>query len=292
MLDSLRAHHPGLPRPAAADRRTLGGLPCRGGRRARPRCAGADLSRVDAVRPGAAPGRGPPRLGGHHRRRARRHGQGRAGPGLLGVVGQDAVAGDLRRRRPAPAPRGRGAHLRRPGHRGRAAAAAGRGGPRRRRGVPVHLQHHDGRLAARARGHRLPRRRGPVLAPPARRRRGTDRAPADTHHRRRSGREPTSNRRPQPTGRPPAGNRRPQADRLPTPPPTAHRPDRQRATAAHSPQADRLSAPAAGDVPDATARGTAHDLVLAFYGRIPLDSLTLDGDRRLFDQLVDWDPER
>jgi uncharacterized protein (TIGR03083 family) len=43
---------------------------------------------------------------------------------------------------------------------------------------------------------------------------------------------------------------------------------------------------------DASARGTAHELVLAFYGRIPLDSLKLDGDRRLFDLLVDWDPER
>ncbi|MFB9234754.1 maleylpyruvate isomerase family mycothiol-dependent enzyme [Plantactinospora siamensis] len=43
---------------------------------------------------------------------------------------------------------------------------------------------------------------------------------------------------------------------------------------------------------DASARGAARDLVLAFYGRIPLDSLKLDGDRRLFDQLVEWDPER
>ena len=43
---------------------------------------------------------------------------------------------------------------------------------------------------------------------------------------------------------------------------------------------------------DACAQGTAHELVLAFYGRIPLDSLKLDGNRVLFDQLVDWDPER
>ncbi|WP_410621118.1 maleylpyruvate isomerase family mycothiol-dependent enzyme [Amycolatopsis sp. cmx-8-4] len=62
--------------------------------------------------------------------------------------------------------------------------------------------------------------------------------------------------------------------------------------AADGARAERLPAPAAGDAPDATARGTAHDLVLAFYGRIPLDSLTLDGNRRLFDQLVEWDPER
>ncbi len=42
----------------------------------------------------------------------------------------------------------------------------------------------------------------------------------------------------------------------------------------------------------ATAHGTASDLVLAFYGRIPLDDLELGGDRSVFDQLVEWDPER
>ncbi|MEU0008005.1 maleylpyruvate isomerase family mycothiol-dependent enzyme [Streptomyces sp. NPDC006314] len=46
------------------------------------------------------------------------------------------------------------------------------------------------------------------------------------------------------------------------------------------------------DAADASARGTANELVLALYGRIPLDSLKLDGNRRLFDQLVAWDPER
>lgn len=46
------------------------------------------------------------------------------------------------------------------------------------------------------------------------------------------------------------------------------------------------------DGPDASARGTAGELVLALYGRIPLDSLELGGDRSLFDRLVDWDPER
>ena len=55
----------------------------------------------------------------------------------------------------------------------------------------------------------------------------------------------------------------------------------------------RLRTPAAGEDPDtadASARGTASDLVLAFYGRIPLDSLKLEGDRRIFDQLIAWDP--
>jgi len=41
---------------------------------------------------------------------------------------------------------------------------------------------------------------------------------------------------------------------------------------------------------DASARGTASDLVLFFYGRITLDSLEFDGDRRIFDQLAAWDP--
>ncbi|GHJ47394.1 hypothetical protein Cs7R123_47360 [Catellatospora sp. TT07R-123] len=57
-------------------------------------------------------------------------------------------------------------------------------------------------------------------------------------------------------------------------------------------QVARLT-PAAGDDPDtadASARGTASDLVLFFYGRIPLDSLKFEGDRRIFDQLAAWDP--
>lgn len=57
----------------------------------------------------------------------------------------------------------------------------------------------------------------------------------------------------------------------------------------------RVTTPA-GDEPQdvvrASARGTANDLVVALYGRIPLDSLGLAGIRQLFDQLVEWDPER
>ncbi|MFF2011695.1 maleylpyruvate isomerase N-terminal domain-containing protein [Streptomyces sp. NPDC058195] len=55
-----------------------------------------------------------------------------------------------------------------------------------------------------------------------------------------------------------------------------------------------LSATAAGQDPDvvsASVRGTADELVLILHGRIPFDSLRLDGDRRLFDQLSAWDPE-
>ncbi|MFJ4989528.1 maleylpyruvate isomerase N-terminal domain-containing protein [Streptomyces sp. NPDC088732] len=41
---------------------------------------------------------------------------------------------------------------------------------------------------------------------------------------------------------------------------------------------------------DASARGTAHELVMVLYGRIPADSLKLEGDPRLFDLLQEWDP--
>ncbi|MGA5323438.1 maleylpyruvate isomerase family mycothiol-dependent enzyme [Streptomyces seoulensis] len=42
---------------------------------------------------------------------------------------------------------------------------------------------------------------------------------------------------------------------------------------------------------DASLRGTAAELVLALHGRIPVDSLKTDGDRRLFGRLLDWDPD-
>jgi uncharacterized protein (TIGR03083 family) len=44
------------------------------------------------------------------------------------------------------------------------------------------------------------------------------------------------------------------------------------------------------DAADASLLGTASELVLAFYGRIPVDSLKSDGDRRVFDQLIAWEP--
>ncbi|WP_367318756.1 hypothetical protein [Streptomyces sp. HUAS ZL42] len=55
-----------------------------------------------------------------------------------------------------------------------------------------------------------------------------------------------------------------------------------------------MPATPAGQDPDATAasaRGTAGDLVLTLYDRIPVDFLELDGDRRLFDLLQAWEPE-
>jgi uncharacterized protein (TIGR03083 family) len=56
-------------------------------------------------------------------------------------------------------------------------------------------------------------------------------------------------------------------------------------------RAARLRPPVEGLEPaDASVWGTASDLVLLLYGRVPLDSLKLDGDRRIFEQLIDWDP--
>ncbi len=53
---------------------------------------------------------------------------------------------------------------------------------------------------------------------------------------------------------------------------------------------DRLAEPGTSPA-TASARGTASDLVLVFYGRVPLDSLELDGDRRVFDRLIAWEPD-
>ena len=47
----------------------------------------------------------------------------------------------------------------------------------------------------------------------------------------------------------------------------------------------------ADDVAFASVRGTASDLVLAFYDRIPFDSLERGGDLRVLDQLRGWDME-
>ncbi|MFG3152502.1 maleylpyruvate isomerase family mycothiol-dependent enzyme [Streptomyces sp. NPDC048219] len=64
-------------------------------------------------------------------------------------------------------------------------------------------------------------------------------------------------------------------------------------------RAARVSAPgatpvAAGEGPDAagvSVRGTASDLVLFVYDRIPADSLRIEGDAGLFDLLRAWEPE-
>ncbi|MEV6976855.1 maleylpyruvate isomerase family mycothiol-dependent enzyme [Kitasatospora sp. NPDC093806] len=52
-----------------------------------------------------------------------------------------------------------------------------------------------------------------------------------------------------------------------------------------------LTAADAGDgEPDVSARGTAAELVLFFYGRTSLDSVEIGGDRRVFERLFAWDP--
>lgn len=66
------------------------------------------------------------------------------------------------------------------------------------------------------------------------------------------------------------------------------------ARTARLPQPGTMPAAVAGEDPDAadaSARGTASELVLTLCGRVAVDSLKLDGDRRLFDQLIAWDPE-
>ncbi|MET1075020.1 MAG: maleylpyruvate isomerase N-terminal domain-containing protein [Umezawaea sp.] len=45
------------------------------------------------------------------------------------------------------------------------------------------------------------------------------------------------------------------------------------------------------DEADASGTGTANELVLNFYGRIPLESLELGGDRLVLDRIVAWEPE-
>ncbi|MGW2637312.1 maleylpyruvate isomerase family mycothiol-dependent enzyme [Streptomyces sp. NPDC001348] len=45
------------------------------------------------------------------------------------------------------------------------------------------------------------------------------------------------------------------------------------------------------DVVAASARGTAGELVLFLYDRIAVDSLKVEGDPRLFEQLQAWEPE-
>ncbi|KOV83885.1 hypothetical protein ADL03_19295 [Nocardia sp. NRRL S-836] len=41
---------------------------------------------------------------------------------------------------------------------------------------------------------------------------------------------------------------------------------------------------------DVSATGTASDLVLMFYGRVPLDALEVEGDPRIIDRLAAWEP--
>ncbi|MGC0334311.1 uncharacterized protein (TIGR03083 family) [Streptomyces sp. SAI-170] len=54
----------------------------------------------------------------------------------------------------------------------------------------------------------------------------------------------------------------------------------------------RLTTPSAdGDEAGSSVHGTAAELVLFLYDRIPADSLKFDGDPHLFDLLLAWEPE-
>ncbi|MDI1463125.1 maleylpyruvate isomerase family mycothiol-dependent enzyme [Catellatospora sp. KI3] len=55
-------------------------------------------------------------------------------------------------------------------------------------------------------------------------------------------------------------------------------------------QVTHLTEPYA-DKADVSATGTAGELVLFMYGRTPLDLMPFDGDRRVFEQLIAWEPE-
>ena len=74
-----------------------------------------------------------------------------------------------------------------------------------------------------------------------------------------------------------------------------HRPARVTFAAAEGPSwtvdltpAGAEAGPAASGEPVATVRGSAGDLMLALYGRIPFDDLTIDGDATVIDQLHSW----
>ncbi|GIF21330.1 uncharacterized protein (TIGR03083 family) [Actinoplanes tereljensis] len=56
-----------------------------------------------------------------------------------------------------------------------------------------------------------------------------------------------------------------------------------------SPSGARLNPAASGD-PVATVHGSASDLVLALYGRVPFDDLRVDGDRSVLAELLAWQP--
>lgn len=60
-----------------------------------------------------------------------------------------------------------------------------------------------------------------------------------------------------------------------------------RGTATGAGAAGRGTATGAG----AAVWGTAAELVLALYGRVSVDSLKVEGDRRVFDLLLAWDPD-
>lgn len=77
--------------------------------------------------------------------------------------------------------------------------------------------------------------------------------------------------------------------------PWPHRPARVTLAAVEGPSwtvdltpAGAQADPAASGEPVATVRGPAGDLVLALFGRVPFDQLTIEGDATVIDQLRAW----
>jgi hypothetical protein len=54
-----------------------------------------------------------------------------------------------------------------------------------------------------------------------------------------------------------------------------------------TPQGAKLS-PAASGEPVATVHGSASDLILALFGRVPLDRLRVDGDAGVLEEIRTW----
>jgi uncharacterized protein (TIGR03083 family) len=61
------------------------------------------------------------------------------------------------------------------------------------------------------------------------------------------------------------------------------------ASGAHVRRLDQVVATSPGAY--ASLRGGASDVLLALYGRLDLDALLSQGDRHVFNQLVEWDPD-
>jgi uncharacterized protein (TIGR03083 family) len=80
--------------------------------------------------------------------------------------------------------------------------------------------------------------------------------------------------------------------RLPVSDPALHTPSDPALGAASGTATDTGTASTAPDTaPDVSAQGSAGELVLFFYGRIPVEAVNLDGDRTHLDRLIAWDPD-
>ncbi len=63
------------------------------------------------------------------------------------------------------------------------------------------------------------------------------------------------------------------------------------AAGAHTTRLDDKDTHAEGEA-GVAATASASDLELFVYGRLPLESVKVDGDHRHFERLIEWDPQR